>query len=425
MSEAVQSGLSNDRAKDAFEELRRDRIADLFSLHERAPIFYGLSEIPSSENDDSDASTDSSSLDTCKLPYTSSEDSGTERGSDTIPIPIYDVFESIEDPERFDKCMELLKRGEVGHARRLATCQKRSVELECPSPAGGCDESHYRTVTCGSRLCPECGDRRMGQLIGQYEDRVLSWENPAMLTLTVENTDAPVQKKDELTDDFARFRRRVVPVEGGDGEQRWTWKQDGGTPTKYRWKQYLCAEGNHDLARHLQKRYVEQGRGIPMKELLRGGFYGVDIKQQRDGSYNVHLHVLCDLAYTPQPALSEVWNDVAGAPVLDVRRCYGRGETARTDALVEVIGYASKPPEFDDVGDAVEVVTGLKGSCVVQPFGTLYGNVERATELVCPKCGTKPAWWNYRGYVDRAFEGEPGASVEGDDTRGENSPPVE
>jgi hypothetical protein len=261
----------------------------------------------------------------------------------------------------------------------------------------------------------------MGQLIGEYKDAVLSWENPAMLTLTVENTNEPVRTKDELTDDFARFRRRVVPVEGDDGLS-WTWKRDGGEPQNFYWKQRLCAERNHDLARHLQKRYVEQGRGIPMKELLRGGFYGVDIKQQRDGSFNVHLHVLCDLAFTPQPALSAVWNDVSGASVIDVRRCYGQGEKARTEAMVEVIGYASKPPEFEETEDAVSVITELKGSCVVQPFGTLYGETDHTTELVCPKCGVSPSWWNYRGYVDRAFNGEV-ADVEADDTRGGNDPP--
>jgi hypothetical protein len=141
---------------------------------------------------------------------------------------------------------------------------------------------------------------------------------------------------------------------------------------------------------------VEQGKGIPMKELVRGGFYGVDIKQQSDGTYNVHLHVLCDMAYIPQPALSEVWNDVAGAPVLDVRRCY----SSEKDALLEVIGYATKPPEFENVEDAVSVVSGLKGSCLVQPFGDLYGDNQHVHRLVCPNCEEVPEWWEVLGYID-------------------------
>jgi hypothetical protein len=179
---------------------------------------------------------------------------------------------------------------------------------------------------------------------------------------------------------------------------------------------------------------VDDGRGVPMttdydedgnvKEpgIMDGGFYGVDIKQQDDGEYNVHLHVLANMRFVPQPALSAVWEDVTdGSPVLHVEETYG--DETGFGGLMEVIGYAVKAPEFGNVKDEVKVVTELKGSRLTQPFGSLHGNTAPSAELKCPKCGISPAWWDYLGYVDTAFEGEPGASVEADDTRGGVDPP--
>jgi hypothetical protein len=74
--------------------------------------------------------------------------------------------------------------------------------------------------------------------------------------------------------------------------------------------------------------------------------------------------------------------------------------TSTKDALLEVIGYATKPPEFDDVEDAVSVVTGLKGSCLVQPFGDLYGDNRNSHRLVCPNCEEIPDWWEILGCID-------------------------
>ncbi|MDN4015316.1 hypothetical protein QX233_22970, partial [Chryseobacterium gambrini] len=79
----------------------------------------------------------------------------------------------------------------------------------------------------------------------------------------------------------------------------------------------------------------------------------------------------------PQAALSSVWEDLTGAPVLDVRRIEERGDLDTESALAEVIGYVTKPPEFESVADEVEYLTALKGSRLVQPFGSLHGNTPR------------------------------------------------
>ena len=432
-----QTGVRGDRTKESFEEHHTEpetTTADLFRLHERAPIFYGVGYDNVPDREDSDSPSSGSSLDTWEQVNTSPENPEKERGDESIPLDIYDVLESRNDPERFDKCMELVELGEMSHARRLATCQKRSVELECPEHAGGCGNRHVRTVTCDSRLCPDCNSRRMGKQIGKYKDAVKSWKNPTHLVLTVENTDTPVQKKDELTDAFGRFRRRVIPTEGGEGKHSWVWRSDGGEPAGYYWKQRMCRRDQVRRAGAFQG-IVDDGRGIPLtssydedgnvkeRGVIDGGFYGVDIKQQSDGSYNVHLHVLANMAFCPQPALSSVWEDVTedSSPVLHVEETYG--DSSGVSGLMEVIGYAVKAPEFGNVEDEVEVITGLKGSRLTQPFGSLHGETQPTAELTCPECGVSPAWWNYKGYVDMAFEGEPGSGVEGDDTRGGCDPP--
>ena len=113
---------------------------------------------------------------------------------------------------------------------------------------------------------------------------------------------------------FGRLRQRVIPAQGEQGTKRWVWRQDRGAPADDYWKSALLGARQYDLARDLQTRYVDQGRGIPFSDLVEGGFYGIDVKDQESGRYHVHLHAICDMAYMPQAALSSVWADVTGAP---------------------------------------------------------------------------------------------------------------
>jgi hypothetical protein len=323
--------------------------------------------------------------------------------------------------------VELIEAGEVSHALRLATCGRRSVQLRCPDGlAGGCGhEENYVPINCDSRLCPDCGKRRQGQVAGQYREVLEGWRHPTMLRLSlpervdVEDLEGAV---DALRGAFGRLRRRVIPTSGRHQGKRWVWSSDGGAPADHNWKAALLAAGRHDLARRWQKRYVEQGRGIPMDELLRAGLYGIDAKQGADGTVNVHVHVLADVPYIPQAALASVWDDLTGAPVVDVRRVEERGSADRESALMETVGYAAKPPEYETFDAAVEYATALKGSKLIQPFGELYGNTpDVEAELRCAGCEQSPAWWDYMGTVNDRIE-----TMEtnwDDPTRGENDPP--
>ena len=89
-------------------------------------------------------------------------------------------------------------------------------------------------------------------------------------------------------------------------------------------------------------------------------------------------------------------------------------------AVAEVMGYVTKPPEFATVADGVEYLTALKGSRLVQPFGSLHGNTPVVTGvLCCSACERAPRWWNYMGVVD----GHDNMTVIGSGVDGDRPPP--
>ena len=354
-----------------------------------------------------------SSLDSCEHP---SRRASTDQPSGDYPETAADL-EVVTDAtmairaglsrsrERQRKILGMIDADEVGHAKRFARCQRQSAQLEC----GECGyDGNYVPITCDSRLCPVCMNRRMGSTMEEYGELVEGMASPTFATYTIENVSEVETGVDALQGAFRRLRQRTIPACGEvtreiDGEIetfRWVWKQgdDGGEPADYYWKSELCAAGKQELARTIQKRYINQGKQIPFTELVKGGLYGIDIKQQESDRYHVHLHTLMDAAYIPQAALSSVWEDLTGAPVVDVRR-------GDQEALRDVVGYVCKPPEFESVEAQIDYLTTLKGRQLLQPFGSLYGNTpEKAGLLRCANCDVVPLWWDYLGIVDEFYD---------------------
>ncbi|MFC4360172.1 hypothetical protein ACFO0N_19660, partial [Halobium salinum] len=335
---------------------------------------------------------------------------------------IYEVMGRSD--ERVEKVLALLERDEVSHALRLATCGRRSVQLECPEDAGGCGwDENYVPIHCGSRLCRDCMDRRVGTLIEEWKPAIQGMSHPTFGTFTIKNVSDPAKGRDAIVGAFGRLRRRTIPFEGEtvrEGEhQRWCWWsgtrvedfQDGAD----QWKVGLQQAGAQGLARRLQSECVRyewedaaghhRGRAIPFEEVVAGGLYAVDVKQKGPDEFNVHLHTVMDAPYVPQAALSAVWEDLTGDPVVDVRRIYDRTGEGIEKALAETVGYACKAPEFESVDDAVEFVTEMKGKALVHPFGTLHGAAGDTSGLLCcSRCEQAPSWWDYLGVVDERID---------------------
>ena len=64
-----------------------------------------------------------------------------------------------------------------------------------------------------------------------------------------------------------------------------------------------------------------------MREVMQEGLYGIGLKQNlENGTANVHMHVLANSPWLPQGALSQMWDVIVGAPVVDVRRITDRDD---------------------------------------------------------------------------------------------------
>ena len=326
-----------------------------------------------------------------------SADGGSDRSSEPDYAETISDLEHISDAtealqasvsrsrERQEKVLGLIEAGEVAHAKRLALCGRRSVQLEC----GRCaSDENYVPVTCGSRLCEDCMNEKMGRVAGQYLPVVKGWDHPTMLRLSLPNRVEPERVEtavDALRGAFGRLRRRKVQVDDG---------------TFKKWMGAMRALGERKLAKRWEMER-KQGRGIPMDEIMRSGFYGIDIKQGDDGTLNVHLHVLADIPYLPQSVLSDLWDELVDAPVVDIRRVEQRGDNDEESALLEVIGYAAKAPEYESVDDEVAYYEALKGSKLIQPFGDLHGNTPDAgLPMYCCTCEESPSQWLYQGVVN-------------------------
>lgn len=99
---------------------------------------------------------------------------------------------------------------------------------------------------------------------------------------------------------------------------------------------------------------------------------------------NIHCHGLYWGPYVEQRTLSDEWQKLTGAKVVDVRLMRG------SKAIAEVCKYVCKASLPVHLLAALE--DALQGTRRIRTYGTLYGaepvpEDERATRRVCPDCG--------------------------------------
>ena len=118
---------------------------------------------------------------------------------------------------------------------------------------------------------------------------------------------------------------------------------------------------------------------------------------------NVHFHVLYYGPYIPQAHLSDWWLELTGdSMVVDIRRLKDRGKGFDA-AFFECLKY---PAKFDELSPelAVDVLSVLKGTRRIQPYGIFFGKIRTKVYPICEVCGNDTWRVMDRGWPDKMFE---------------------
>ena len=142
-----------------------------------------------------------------------------------------------------------------------------------------------------------------------------------------------------------------------------------------------CVEDLRDAWKKLRRR-------LPYKDTWQGGLYAVEAVHKGRG-WHVHLHVLVEGGYVSQRLLAADWQALTGdSCIVDIR------EVDAIYGLKYTLKYLKKAPTVS--GHAVEYNEVLKGTRLVQAWGSWYGEVrakekDEGPKLVCAVCGHS-AW---------------------------------
>lgn len=240
-------------------------------------------------------------------------------------------------------------------ARNYETCREHTSKLWCED----CQKVGEVEITCDISICDRCAEKRQAQVMSKYRRNVLSAMNlnaMKFMTLTMPNTDNLAEGIDEIRDAFNKLRRRQYEPEGSSDHR--------------------------------------------FGDRMYGGIYAIEANWREDG-WNVHMHVLYEGHRIDQEALSETWEDLTGAPVVDIRRADdGEGRVS------ELCKYLAKPPfadqnepQFSPTAEAHKMYEYFKATYQT-PMAQVFGKFHHATEgtetisintpsAICPHCGSE------------------------------------
>lgn len=157
--------------------------------------------------------------------------------------------------------------------------------------------------------------------------------------------------------------------------------------------------------RRVRKLYTKLMHRAYYKKRVRGGLQTIEVVNKRRG-WHVHLHVILDSDYLPQAKLSKDWGEITGGSfIVDIREA---GTVA--EGLKYCLKYLSKAPVLS--GHEEEYREAVEGLRLVQPFGSLYGDlVVSLPNVMCRECGGH-AWvcWEFdlKPEFDRFFKDKGG-----------------
>ena len=147
---------------------------------------------------------------------------------------------------------------------------------------------------------------------------------------------------------------------------------------------------SREYIRGLRRSFTRLMHRAYYKKRVRGGLQTIEVVNKGRG-WHVHLHVMLDSDYLPQAKLSKDWGEITrGSFIVDIREA---GTVA--EGLKYCLKYLSKPPVLS--GHEEEYREAVKGLRLVQPFGSLYGDlVLSLPDVICPECGgNKWVCWEF------------------------------
>jgi hypothetical protein len=134
--------------------------------------------------------------------------------------------------------------------------------------------------------------------------------------------------------------------------------------------------------RGLRKSFTKLMHRKWYKERVRGGLQTIEIVNKGNG-WHVHMHVMLDADYLPQKKIAKDWLEITGDSfMVDIREA----GTVK-EGLKYCLKYLSKAPVLS--GHEEEYRDTVKGLRLVQPFGSIYGElVMHLPSVPCPECGS-------------------------------------
>ena len=185
-----------------------------------------------------------------------------------------------------------------------------------------------RVMTCNHRNCPTCARKRSARIREALEPHVADVAHggqftakPALLTLTIDDTPG-----ESLTSATTRILG--------------AWKK------------------------------VRRRKG--WKDRVRGGFYALEVtRNQRRGSWHVHLHAVIDVDWLGQAEALQMWRGALGAG----ERAGGVNIQRVRNGIAEATKYLTKGVEASrlPLAERVELLTWMHGRRMISTFGHLYG----------------------------------------------------
>lgn len=301
------------------------------------------------------------------------------------PEPYFEDFEDkrkelCEGVSRSDVVKELRNMGTVDSAKagqRFEDCGSKYYLHQCDDPT--CRSVDISGSRCNSRICPECGKKRMGKIVMQNLDKLKSLEKnphakvrPAHLVLTFKNVSAE------------KFNTREYHV--------WMRK---------------CVQ------KFLNRKWI--------KARIKGGIYSIECKRPVEGYktkkpgretyeiapgrlYNTHVHMLIEAEYIPNKAgrsriLSKIWHDITG----DSYITYIKQKKNARGALVECLKYVLAPGNLGDARSYANYVMVTKDLKAYNTFGTFKGHFQltKKDPDFIKKCRFCETSMNYLASIDK------------------------